>query len=73
MRGILGIVFVLVCVFGAYTASGGKFEVILHALPFELTMILGGAIGALIIGNPGYIIKGSFGGVKKSFGGPKWN
>ncbi|NKB45110.1 MAG: flagellar motor stator protein MotA [Alphaproteobacteria bacterium] len=73
MRGILGITFVLVCVFGAYTASGGKFGVILHALPFELTMILGGAIGALIIGNPGYIIKGSFGGIKKSFGSPKWN
>ena len=73
MRGLIGIVFILVCVFGAYVASGGKFGVILHALPFELTMIAGGAIGALIIGNPGYIINSAFGGIMKSFGSPKWN
>lgn len=73
MRGVLGIVFILACVFGGYTASGGKFGVILHALPYELTIIFGGAIGALIVGNPGHIIKGTVGGIKKSFGGPKWN
>lgn len=72
MRALGGLVFVMVCVFGAYTASGGKFGVILHALPFEMTMIAGGAIGALIIGNSGDVIKGAFGGIKKSFGSPKW-
>ena len=66
MRGIIGIVFVMVCVFGGYIASGGKFDVIFKALPYELTIIFGGAIGALIIGNPGYVIKGAFGGIKKT-------
>lgn len=63
----------MVCVFGGYTVSGGKFEVILHALPYELTIIFGGAIGALIIGNAGKVIKGTLGGLKKAFGQPKWN
>ncbi len=65
MRGIIGIVFVMVCVFGGYVASGGKFDVIFKALPYELTIIFDGAIGALIIGNPGYVIKGTLGGIKK--------
>ena len=72
MRGIIGIVVVMVCVFGGYTASGGKFDVILKALPFEMTIIFGGAMGALIIGNTGKVIKGTFSGIKKTFGGPKW-
>lgn len=73
MRGIIGIVFVMVCVFGGYIASGGKFDVIFKALPYEMTIIFGGAIGALIIGNPGHVIKGTAGGIKKTFGGPKWS
>ena len=73
MRGVIGIVFVMVCVFGGYIASGGKFDVIFNALPYELTIIFGGAIGALIIGNPGYVIKGTITGIRKTFSGPKWN
>ena len=57
----------MVCVFGGYTVSGGKFEVILHALPYELTIIFGGAIGALIIGNAGKVIIRNTGRTEKSF------
>ena len=60
------------CVFGGYVASGGKFDVIFKALPYEMTIIFGGALGALIIGNPGNIIKGAFSAIKRSFGSPKW-
>lgn len=35
--------------------------------------MFGGAIGALIIGNPGHAIKGAFSAIKKSFGSPRWN
>ena len=35
--------------------------------------MFGGAFGALIIGNPGHVIKGAFGAIKKSFGSPRWN
>jgi flagellar motor component MotA len=35
--------------------------------------MFGGAIGALIIGNPGHLIKGAFGAIKKSFSSPRRN
>jgi chemotaxis protein MotA len=40
-------------VFGGYTMAGGQFGIILYALPFELTMIGGGALGAFLIANSG--------------------
>ena len=49
MLQIGGIIFVFATVFGGYVLAGGKFDVILHALPYEGTQILGAAIGALFI------------------------
>jgi len=49
MFGVIGLVIVFVVVFGAYIHSGGKIEIILHALPHELSMLLGGSIGALML------------------------
>ena len=50
MLFIVGIVTVIVCVFGGYVAMGGKMYVLWQ--PFELMIIGGAAIGAFIIGNP---------------------
>ena len=53
----VGIVIVMGCVFGGYILAGGKIDIILYALPFELMMIGGGATGGFIIGNKGSVIK----------------
>mgnify|MGYP006266275673 CR=1 FL=1 len=72
MFSIIGVVVVFVMVFGGYTLAGGKFSVIIKALPFELMMIGGAAVGALLIGNSAGVIKGALGGIGKVFKGPKW-
>jgi len=51
MVGIIGILVVFGMVFGGYLLHGGSVGVILAALPTEMMTIMGGAIGALIIGN----------------------
>jgi len=57
MIGLIGIVVVFVMVFGGYIAAGGKMGIVLKALPFELTMIGGAAVGAFLISNDGPAIK----------------
>lgn len=51
MFAIIGLVIVLVCVFGTYIVSGGSIGVVMKALPHEFATIGGAAIGAFIIGN----------------------
>ncbi len=72
MLPIIGIAIVLVMVFGVYIASGGKIDIILHALPHELAMIFGAAIGAFLVGNKGDVAKNSLKDVAKCFKGTKW-
>ena len=72
MVGIVGIVLIFVFVFGGYLASGGKMTLIIHALPFELTMIAGAAVGAFVISNDMASIKHAVKDVGKVFKGPKW-
>lgn len=72
MFGILGIVVILVMVFGGYLAAGGKIGIILHALPFEMMMIGGAAAGAFLISNDSQAIKHTLKDVGKVFRGPKW-
>ena len=55
MRLIVGTIMVFVCVFGSYAAMGGHLAVLFQ--PFEFVIILGAAIGAFIIGNPGPVLK----------------
>lgn len=52
--------------------SGGKFNIILKALPYELMMIFGGSIGGFISGNAPTVMKGAIKGVTMSLKGPKW-
>jgi len=72
MFGLIGIVVVFVMVFGGYLLAGGKFGIILKALPYEMTMIGGAAIGAFIISNDVPSIKHALKDIGKVFKGPKW-
>ncbi len=51
MLGAVGIVVIFVMVFGGYLAAGGKMEIILKSLPYEMMMIGGAATGAFAISN----------------------
>ena len=72
MIGIVGIIVVFVMVFGGYTAAGGKFGIIIKALPFEMTMICGAALGAFLIANDGATAKATLKGLGRIFKGAKW-
>ena len=72
MIGIIGIVIIFVMVFGGYLLAGGEFGIILKALPFEMMMIGGAAVGAFVLANDMAGIKHTAKDVTKVFKGPKW-
>jgi len=72
MIGIVGVVCVFAMVFGGYLAAGGKMDIIIKSLPFEMTMIGGAAAGAFLISNSTSTIKHTLGDIRKVFGGSKW-
>ncbi|MFQ3594529.1 MAG: motility-associated protein, partial [Sphingomonadaceae bacterium] len=51
MMAIVGLVVLLVMVFGGFIIAGGNIAPVLAALPAEMMIIGGAATGALIIGN----------------------
>lgn len=73
MTAIAGFVFLLVMVFGGYTIAGGKFGIILGALPFEMMMIGGAAIGAFVMANSMHDVKHTLGGFGKILKGPRYH
>ena len=73
MTAIIGFVFLLVMVFGGYLIAGGKFGIILTALPFEMMMIGGAAIGSFIMANSMHDVKHTLGGFKKILKGPRYS
>ncbi|TAL01036.1 MAG: flagellar motor stator protein MotA [Rhodospirillaceae bacterium] len=72
MLGAIGLVVAISMVFGGYAMAGGHLSVVLEAMPTELMTILGGAVGALIVGNSVEVLKAVVGGVKQVFSGSKW-
>lgn len=72
MIGIVGIVVIFVMVFGGYLLAGGKMAIIIKAMPFELMMIGGAAVGAFLIGNDMGGVKHTLKDIGKVFKGPKW-
>ncbi len=72
MIGIIGIIIIFVMVFGGYLAGGGKMSVILKALPFEMTMIGGAAIGATVLSNDISGLKHTMKDIGTVFKGTKW-
>ena len=69
---LIGLVIVFAMVFGGFILAGGKMGIILKALPYELMMIFGGSLGALISGNDGGTVRGTAKGFTKVLKGPTW-
>ena len=72
MFPVIGLVVLLLMVFGGFAITGGALEPVLHAIPHEMLIIGGAALGALIIGNSMKELKALGGGFVKVFKGPKY-
>jgi chemotaxis protein MotA len=72
MLVVIGIIVVFGMVFGGFTLAGGKMDIIIYALPFEMMIIGGAAAGAFMISNKGVIIKQALGALGKVGGTGKW-
>ena len=66
---IIGFLFSMACIFGVYIGHGGNIGVVLKALPFEMTTILGAALGAFLINNQMKVVKAAFKGMAGCFKG----
>lgn len=65
-----GFLIVLIVVMGGLAMSGGP--AILSALPFELALIGGAAIGTVLIGNAPSVAREAFTGMGRALTGAKW-
>jgi chemotaxis protein MotA len=72
MFPLIGLVVLLVMVFGGFVITGGAIGPVAEAIPHEMLIIGGAAAGALIIGNSMKELKSLGGGVMKVFKGPKY-
>jgi chemotaxis protein MotA len=68
----VGFLLILGCVFGSFLISGGKMEIVLHALPHEMMAIGGAAIGAFIVSNSMATVKLAGKGIVRTFKGSRW-
>ncbi|WP_341209467.1 motility-associated protein, partial [uncultured Sphingomonas sp.] len=68
----IGLVILLGMVFGGFAITGGNLGPVFHAIPHEMLIIGGAAVGALVIGNSGKELKAVGGGLGKVFKGPKY-
>ncbi|MBK6298213.1 MAG: flagellar motor stator protein MotA [Sphingomonadales bacterium] len=73
MFAAIGIIVLLVMVFGGFAFTGGNLEPVLHALPHEMLIIGGAGVGALIIGNSSKELKALGSVMGKIFKGPRYN
>jgi chemotaxis protein MotA len=71
MFAIIGIVILIVMVFGGFVITGGALGPVMEAVPHEMLIIGGAAIGALIAGNSMHELKAIGSGLAKVFKGPK--
>jgi chemotaxis protein MotA len=72
MFPIIGVIVVLVMVFGGFAITGGALGPVLQAIPHEMMIIGGSAVGAVIAGNSQKELKGLGGGFLKIFKGPQY-
>jgi chemotaxis protein MotA len=72
MFAAIGLVVLLLMVFGGFAMTGGHLEPVLHAIPHEMLIIGGAAIGAIIAGNSMKELKQLGGGLGAVFKGPRY-
>jgi len=72
MFGLIGIAVIVLMVFGGYLLAGGHLAPILHALPFEMIIIGGAAVGAFLISNDLAAVKQTARDLAKVFRGNRW-
>jgi chemotaxis protein MotA len=73
MFAAVGIVILLVMVFGGFVIAGGALGPVMHALPHEMLIIGGAAVGAIVTGNSMHELKALGAGFARVFKGPKHN
>ena len=71
MFAIIGIVILLVMVFGGFALTGGALGPVMHAIPHEMLIIGGAAVGAVVTGNSMHELKAIGGSFAKIFKGPR--
>ncbi len=72
MLPVIGIILLIVLVFGGFALTGGNLAPVLHAMPHEMLIIGGAALGSLVIGNSVSELKSLGGGMGKVFKGPSY-
>ena len=72
MFAVIGIIILIVMVFGGFVFTGGDLGAVMEALPHEMLIIGGAAIGAVVAGNSGTELKALGGGFAKVFKGPRF-
>src|SRR5690348_8289097 len=68
MLTIGGLVFLFICVFGSYLASGGSMEPLIEAVPFEMWTIGGAALSGFVMSNSLHAAKHTLGALGKAMG-----
>lgn len=72
MFPVIGLVVLIGLVFGGFAFTGGNLTPVLEAMPHEMLIIGGAAIGALIIGNSGSELKALGAAMGTVFKGPRY-
>jgi chemotaxis protein MotA len=72
MTAIIGLVVLMICVFGGFVIAGGSLAPIIKAAPYEMFIIAGAGIGGMITGNSSVIFKGAMGGFGRVIKGPMY-
>lgn len=72
MLVIVGYLIAMGCIFGGFIIHGGNIMVVLHALPTELMVIGGGALGAFIVNNQPKVLKATFKALPSALKGSKY-
>lgn len=68
MFAIIGIIIVIGCILAGFILEKGNFDLLISAAPPEMLMILGGALGQLVISSPKDVLGATFKGALSVFG-----
>ncbi len=69
----IGLVVLMIAVFGVFVAHGGDLTPVIKAAPWEFAQIFGAAVAAGMISNSGAAVGTGFGAVGKVFKGPRYH